>query len=101
MPGEPYTPNFDNDEYAEAFNEVFGNHYPSKYSQLITKDRFKHGLCLFVFRIEPTGGDIFENKRTGYSRVSVRFQSPLTESVTMICYVRRQPFLKLIRSELS
>ena len=98
-PVSPFTPNYSNKHYTKEFLSLFNNYYPQTYSNnLIEREEYPDGYCIYSFNIGQTEDGVTSAKRTGHTRLTVKFEKPLKESVTLIIYAK---FPKVVQIDKS
>ena len=98
-PVSPFTPDYSNKHYTKEFLSLFNNYYPQTSSNnLIEREDYPDGYCIYSFNIGQTEDEVTSPKRTGHTRLTVKFGKPLKESVTLIIYAK---FLKVVKIDKS
>lgn len=99
VPSAPLEPNFSTGNYVTAFLSLVGGKKKDQDNpsfQLSRNDYLK-GYCLYMFDINPSYEE--ENNlpllRKGHSRLQLKFEKALPESVTCICYGRFPAILSI------
>lgn len=102
VPGRPLQPNFEADNYVEAYLTLFTGTgmYQAEKSNNISRKDYKHGYSLYVFEIG--GGQQDQNNqsepRKGNTRLEIKFAAALTESATLIMYAKFPAVMEIDRS---
>lgn len=88
VPSAPLEPNFTTGNYVTAFLSMVGGKIKDNSTFNLSRNDYLKGYCLYMFDINPSYEE--ENNlpllRKGHSRLQLKFDSPLPESVTCICY---------------
>ena len=84
VPTQALTPNYKNGDFAEEYYTLIEWH--SK-GPCIEMKEYPEGYCIYVFKIRGSScGEVFPKSSGGHTRVNVRFEKALTESVTAVLY---------------
>ena len=87
-PHRPFETDFDEGRFDECYSAIFDG-VPDSQRELpnITKDDFVSGYAFFVINIEGKHLEgLSKPRKTGNTRLSLKFAEPLPESVTVIAY---------------
>ena len=87
----PFSPNYDNDDFAECYLSMFTT--TGLYGQMmgndISMDEYKHGYAIYGIDVDnQQQRNILAQKKTGHTRLEVKFAKPLPESVIMVVYAK-------------
>jgi hypothetical protein len=97
-----FQPNFDDDLYADEYLSIFYEKNRPGRGSIIDWEDYKNGYSLYRFRIMESVQRAFAKAtscgRAGQSRLSLRFEQPLPESVMVVCYARFKCMLKIDKS---
>ena len=102
----PKTPNFKKSQYAHEYWDLFKVTNQSHIDTCITirKEDFPKGFNIFSFRLVPdivTGGSkalgFFNPIKTGSIRLHLRFDEPLTSTITALIYMDFDTILELTK----
>ena len=88
-PKYPFQPDFNNNEYVEAYMSLFAGKgaINTNMSNYIERLDFPKGYALYVIPIDGyTSNDYVNPAKTGNTRLNVTFGTKLAKSVTMILY---------------
>ena len=92
-------PDFENDLYTEEYLSLFDEKNTPGRGSLIEWEDYKLGYALYRFRVMESVQRAYAKAsacgRAGQSRLSLRFDEPLPESVMVICYARFKAVLKI------
>ena len=73
--------------YVHEYLSLFKNNYPQVDGNWISRQDYPSGYCLFNFDVcAETNKDLFSAIRSGHTRLSARFATPLSDPVTLIAY---------------
>jgi hypothetical protein len=87
VPSRPFMPSFTENDYVTEFLSMFFNKYPQHGGNFISLEDYPNGYCLFVFSPDRQADEkVMSKKQQGQTRLNMRFQSALSEAVTMITY---------------
>lgn len=88
VPSAPLEPNFTTGNYVTSFLSMVGGKKKDNSTFNLSRNDYLKGYCMYMFDINPSYEE--ENNlpllRKGHSRLQLKFDSPLPESVTCICY---------------
>ena len=87
-PHRPFEPNFDEDRFGDCYSSIYDT-IPDSQREIpnILKEEYKEGYAFFVINIEGKHLDgLSKPRKTGNTRLSLKFANPLTEAVTVIAY---------------
>ena len=102
LPAQPWQPDFKRGLYAEAYHGLVrsAGMYPSDWSNGITPEQFKGGCMLLAFDLTPDDSDgvaYLCPRRLGTVKASLRFATPLEQTVTLIAYAQNDNLLVIDR----
>lgn len=84
-PSSPLTPNFSSKNYLESYFSLCSN---SKVVN-VSREDYPKGYCIYVFNLESCDKeDMFPLLRKGHTRIELKFNTPLTETVTLLLYAK-------------
>ena len=82
-PGQPFQPDYANDNYASAYASVAKLNCDQ--DTRISRLEYPHGYCMYVFDIEENG-DQLHMIRKGHTRLILKMTQALEKSVILIVY---------------
>ena len=86
-PCSAFQPNYDTGNFIAAYNALALTEDISGKGNDITRLNFGGGYAIYCFNIDSNYKDgLFPQKKSGHSRISLRFGKALTASVTLILY---------------
>lgn len=91
VPGDAYTPNFDDDRFQRVYQTLFSETHVKNgpLTNMITEDMFKNGYALTVFDLTPDSSGTESHTslpRQGSVRFDIRFAKPLKQAITVLVY---------------
>lgn len=116
IPTEPFQPNFpssadevsdsnlETSKYAEAYMSLFGQEYFLRENIPISFSEYPFGYCLYKFNFTENNTGLHEREnflsipRRGHSRLVLKFEKALEESVNVIIYARFPRIMKIDES---
>lgn len=80
----------DSEAYTEAYLSLFGHEYDSIDTIPINMERYANGYCLYKFQINKNieSDDYLSVSRRGTTRLTLKFNKPLPESVIALVYAK-------------
>lgn len=88
VPGKPLTPNYDTGNYAEAFQTL---HQVKPVP--ISRNDYPRGYCLYALNLSDSRQTSL--KKTGHSRLVLKFSKALVETVTLVVYGKSQGLVQI------
>lgn len=97
VPGRPLQPDFKKENYVDAYLSLFETtDNTASAGNLISRSDYKNGYCIFRFPISPTNQKEFLSLiQKGHSRLTIKFEEPLQEAVTVLLYAKFQSLLEI------
>lgn len=91
VPGQLYTPDYDNDFFTRAYNNTMStlNYFNSDDSNGMTLNDFKNSFNLYAFNLAPDNSNSGPHRhlmKTGSLRLEVSFKNPLKKPLTVLLY---------------
>lgn len=88
--------------YVNSYLSLFGQNYHSARDIPISMSEYPYGFCLYKFQVsenEINGEDEYLSvPRRGHTRLTLKFQKPLPESVTVVMYAHFPRILQIDES---
>jgi hypothetical protein len=92
-------PDFDNDHYVNEYLSLFNTKDQPGQGHIISWGDYSNGYAIYKFNVLESAqrafADATSSGRAGQSRLTMRFESPLPESVMCICYARFRNLLQI------
>ena len=90
VPSSPLEPGYSTNNYISAYLTLFTGtgKYLSDKGSIIDRTDYPNGYCLYVFDVNSVydEGSNIPLLKKGHSRINLKFEKPLPEAVTCICY---------------
>ena len=99
IPSSAFTPSYTNDWYTRNYLSLFKD--LGQVDTNITYDEYKNGLCFYVFNLtqDYSSDEGHVNiTRSGDLSIHLKFDDPLTETLTLLCYMEMQSSLEIDKS---
>ena len=96
---QAFLPNFDKDQFTNEYRALFENNKNTEIGNIIKYSDFKLGYT--IYKINISNGiqhDYDSLKRQGQTRLSLRFTTPLTSAITVICYGQSPHVLQIYKA---
>ena len=89
QPTVPFSPNFSSNNFAPEYLSLFQG--TGKYMQdkgiYISREDFPNGYTLFMFDLASNNNEDLESlTKRGHTRISIQFNTPLQEPITVLMY---------------
>ena len=89
LPSKPIQPDFDNDQYLDAYGTLFSGTGRSLKHQgnYIQRNEYKNGYAIYVIDIDNNHhSEYLSQRKSSHSRLEIKFSKALPTSVTLIVY---------------
>ncbi len=89
VPTQPLQPNYEKDNYVEAYLSLFTGtgKYGTNSGNYISREEYNAGYTLYVIDVEGKHGSVEHSYlKRGHTRLELRFAKPLPEATTVIVY---------------
>lgn len=83
-PSEPLQPNYKSDQFIEAYQRLYWDQ--RQRAVHVTRENFKGGFCLYVFR--PCGDTKDRPEERAHTRLELKFTEPLPTTCTIVAYAK-------------
>lgn len=85
IPSSPFTPNFSSNNYLESYYSLCNNSKVVNFS----REEYSKGYCIYVFDLDCCEKEgMFPLIRKGHTRIELKFNTPLSETVTLLLYAK-------------
>ena len=101
VPAQPYTPDFENSNFAREYYALFSNLGLGNNSNLVTIDQFKGGCALFATDLSPDScsGRHFHPSAVGTVELCLSWSKPIARPLTILCYLTFEEIASHSREE--
>lgn len=89
LPSKPIQPDFDNDQYMDAYGTLFSGTGRGLRNQgnYIQRHEYKNGYAIYVIDIDNNHhSEYLSQRKSCHTRLEVKFSKPLPTSVTLLVY---------------
>ena len=94
-PGDGFVCDYKKKHYVSAYRALFDS---IQNKAAISRDEFEKGYNIYCFNISGTNSRQMNLLKRGHSRLSIRFDQALKESVTLITYASFEKVLEIDQS---